>query len=139
MMQVYLKVKIKSLAAEAKIIRVEERRADDATTRCRLAEHRRVDVRRAARHALLAYGFLRHTAYREMERVRHTEPDWAEVARLVKRYGPPGVIDGLDRWRKEVAVRAELGTTIGGSAIAAVRSAVGLSKRRERAAGSGAL
>ncbi len=85
-MSIYLKIKIKSLAEEARMIRKEERkqlgygrhlrRVDrDARvntpeeerwennpvylTHCRLHHHRVVDVRKAAREAQLAYAYLR--------------------------------------------------------------------------------
>lgn len=71
-----LRVKIKSLAAEARIIRQEEHRAlrlspenPDRLPRYRtLREHRKQDVRAAARAALLAYAFLRGRAYATVER-----------------------------------------------------------------------
>ncbi len=65
---VYLKVKIKSLEAESKIIRLEEirHRKDDAV-RNGLTNHRREIVRVEQRATLLAYGFLRGKAYRELE------------------------------------------------------------------------
>ena len=83
--RVYLKVKIKSLAAEAKIIRVEERKNKKA--RQGLAEHRRTVVRNEARHSLLAYGFLRGKKYSQMEAKCHEYPDFERVERMVKKYG----------------------------------------------------
>ena len=85
----HLKVKIKSLAAEARIIRHEERQVR-GLDRVALSEHRRGIVRREARSAQLAYGYLRGRLYRQLERTCSTSrpgPDWAAVERLVKRYG----------------------------------------------------
>jgi len=85
----FLKVKIKSLAAEAQIIRHEERRSA-GLRRASLCEHRRGIVRREARSALLAYGYLRGRLYPELERSNRPNrpgPDWATVERLVKKYG----------------------------------------------------
>lgn len=55
--RLFLKVKIKSLAEEARIIRREERKSAN-TLRNRLHEHRTHDVRRESRAALIAYGYL---------------------------------------------------------------------------------
>ncbi len=53
-MKTYLKIKISSLAAEARIIRREEQRwPGDHQIRTGLHEHRVIDVRREARSALL--------------------------------------------------------------------------------------
>ncbi len=83
--RVYLKVKIKNLAAEAAIIRTEERKNKRA--RAGLAEHRRTVVRDAARHTLLAYGFIRGRKYSDMEPKCHHYPSWDLVWRMVNKYG----------------------------------------------------
>lgn len=83
----YLKVKIKSLAAEAKIIRKETKRAKRASIKDGLALHRKGVVRFEARHTHLAYGFLRGREYRKMENKAHQTPDWAKVRRMIDRYG----------------------------------------------------
>ena len=83
----YLKVKIKSLAEEAKIIRTETKRARKVTIKNGLALHRKGIVRREARHTHLAYGFLRGREYREMENKAFEAPDWAKVRRMIERYG----------------------------------------------------
>ena len=83
--RVYLKVKIKSLAAEAKIIRTEERK--NPKFRFGLAEHRRTVVRKEARHTLLAYGFLRGKQYQQIESKTHEKPDWARVEKMIEKYG----------------------------------------------------
>ena len=83
--RVYLKVKVKSLAAEARIIRTEERR--NKYFRSGLAEHRRTVVRREARHTLLAYGFLRGRKYQQIENNAQNPPDWARVKKMVAKYG----------------------------------------------------
>jgi len=106
-MRVYLKVKIKSLAAEAKIIRFEERRLRPLTDKTRdyflgLMNHRRGEIRTEARASLLAYGFIRGRTYRsiesktkEMGRVAHSQL-WAKVNRLVVKYGPAEYRDPKD-------------------------------------------
>ena len=61
-MSLELKVKIKSLAEEARIIRREERKLDwktDQAKRFKLWVHRTFDIRREARATLIAYAYLR--------------------------------------------------------------------------------
>jgi hypothetical protein len=87
----YIKVKILSLAAEARIIRRQEAKArahEDLFLRMGLADHRKGIVRHEARHALLAYGFLRGTPYKKMEAKCHPGcgPDFAKVWSSIDRY-----------------------------------------------------
>ena len=87
----YIKVKILSLAAEAKIIRKQEGKArahGNSYLRVGLAEHRRGIVRHEARHAQLAYGFLRGMPYKKMEAKCHPgcEPDFGKVKSSIERY-----------------------------------------------------
>lgn len=81
----YIKVKIKSLAVEAKIIRHEEHAAKQQSRFLKaigspeaeyaaarklfwgLRDHRTIDVRTEARASLIAYGFLRGKRYRQIE------------------------------------------------------------------------
>lgn len=115
-MNVELKVKIKSLAAEAKIIRGEEakqrkwiakakqRSLSDSVDRHRAARdslkgHRRTVVRHEARHSLLAYGFLRGTPYLAMEMKCHEPPDWSKVQKIAERFGGRGLDNELKAWR----------------------------------------
>lgn len=108
--QEYLKVKVCSLAAEARIIRRQEervkRRARRGRERLRAAGNTKVGsglsdadrdiwhglrshrtgLRTDLRHAHLAYGFLRGRKYRQMEQWCLEEPDWDEVQDLVVRY-----------------------------------------------------
>ena len=87
-MKTYLKVKIKSLTAEAKIIRLEEQRANPKTDmRANLLHHRRHVVRPETRASLLAYGFLRGREYKQIEQTRRTEPDWKRVQKMIEKYG----------------------------------------------------
>lgn len=124
-----LKVKIKSLAAEARIIVHEEQRvlrraAHLAATESpkgaaawvayrSLRDHRRAVVGTAARRSLLAYGFLRGLAYARIEPSNSSIPDWDAVWRVAERFASsPGQarVDDvertalLDRW---TAWRAE--------------------------------
>lgn len=102
-----LKVKIKSLAAEARIIRLEERRAGKSNTlREQLYRHRTVDVRREQRASLLAYAFLRGRPLAAVEPRRGAEWEWQAAARwkrveeLVKRFGT------VSPWAKDKAAQA---------------------------------
>jgi len=111
-MSVYLKIKIKSLAAEGRIIRHEERKRLGSARWVRdtaredghnnpvhaaqadyfmyrtLHRHRTVDVRREARAAQIAYGYLRYKAFDAVECGinMHEKPNWDIVLRLCTKY-----------------------------------------------------
>jgi len=88
--KVQLKVKIKSLAEEARIIRKEERKAvkkRDFLLREVLYQHRVYDVRQEARLSQLAYGFLRGRSYSEIEQKTTKPVDWKRVRQLVEKFG----------------------------------------------------
>ena len=99
-MKTHLKMKICSLAAEAQIIRREEKKwPGKHAMRQSLRDHRLDVVRKETRCSLLAYGFLRGRLYKQVENsVRLVEPqhgptvakpiDWDRVAALVAKYGP---------------------------------------------------
>lgn len=82
----FLKVKVKSLTAEARIIRLEEQRST-GSLRDALCLHRRGVVRQAARESQLAYGFLRGRTYHQMERNAEHPPVWKNVYKMVVKYG----------------------------------------------------
>ena len=95
----FLKVKLRSLEVESKIIRSYERKLPGASElRGQLVEHRRGVIRREARSTHLAYGYLRGRNYRQIEATCHTKPDIAAVERMVKKYGQVGAVDGLRAW-----------------------------------------
>lgn len=92
----HLKVKIKSLAAEAVIIKREEAKwkqfayTDPQTNFAAkhpmfwsLRQHRLQDVRKECRHATIAYGYLRGRAYKQIEAKCHEAPIWSRVADIV--------------------------------------------------------
>ncbi len=93
--RIHLKVKIKSLAAESRIIRMEELR-QCGRTRVGLQLHRVVQVREESRASLLAYAYIRGRDYLEVESSAKTPPDVTRVARLVRSFGPREVaaLDG---------------------------------------------
>jgi hypothetical protein len=100
----FLKVKIKSLAEESRIIHKEELRSR-GDLRFLLRHHRVHDVRHECRATLIAYNFLRGIAY------SRTEPNalplskwdddklWGRVQTMVKKYGTVPLSD-LEEWRK---------------------------------------
>ena len=86
----YLKVKLKSLAAEAKIIRQEEKKAKkykDQELLSGLEWHRKDTVRSAARHTLLAYAFIRGVSYKKVEAKCEKAPDLKRIMAMVQKYG----------------------------------------------------
>lgn len=75
-----LRVRIKELAEEARIIRREASKHPGWAWK--LHDHRRGVVRPAARSYQLAYAFLRNRPYRTVEPTTHSEPNWDEVKRI---------------------------------------------------------
>lgn len=87
----HLKIKISSLAAEARIIRREERKWKGThPMRQNLHLHRTKDVRYEQRSSLIAYGFLRGRAYRQIEQKNHPDrkkPNWTNIIEIATRFG----------------------------------------------------
>lgn len=81
-----LRVNLKSLTAEARIIRQETRRAGPAY-RDELTMHRRGRLREEARYTHLALAFLRGRRYRQVE---HEGSKDVSAARLIKKLGITG-------------------------------------------------
>ncbi len=121
-MNAYLKIKLKSLAAEAVIIREEEKKyrfertadgemkpsAEGSLRRqifWGLREHRIKDVREESRSASLAYGFLRGRRYRQIEATSYVAPNWKRVETLVLKYAHGAEAGDLKRkfeiWKSE--------------------------------------
>lgn len=116
MSKTYLKIKIMSLAAEAKIIRREERRwYGSSGTRSGLRNHRVFEVRSEARAAQVAYAFVRGRTYAQLERSPLTTPRWDRVLTLVRRYGTTPKLESKEllEWSaQETQVQPEfLGTS----------------------------
>lgn len=99
-----LKIKLKSLACEARIIRAEEHKTRNEFTRQELHEHRVKDLRSEARHSYLAYGFIRGRTWEQMEgnsfltddTIRRRAgyaliPDWKYINKLLEKFGPKGL------------------------------------------------
>ena len=95
-----LRIKAKSLAAEARIIRAAKRRQNGAT-KMELDAHRREVLRPQARATCLALGLLRGTAYEAMEPDAKSPPNWDEVKRLLSKYGEGRrALDALEEVRR---------------------------------------
>lgn len=103
---VFLKVKIKSLAEEARIIRREERKAKEAELKNSLHNHRVRAVRAESRATQIAYGFLRGRTFRQVESNSHKPIDWTRVKSMVGRYGDARAFDA---WAKEAQENLEKG------------------------------
>lgn len=91
----FLKVKIKSLAAEARIIRLEETRAI-GTLREELHNHRVLDVRSECRATHIAYAYIRGRRFDQVEQLpRDVHPFWwyrqkpvfCRALRMILKYG----------------------------------------------------
>lgn len=93
----HLKVKIKNLAEEARIIRKEEAQTS-GMERWGLQHHRKTVVRRAARHNLLAYAFLCGRPYSCVESAQTQRmPDWKRIHKIAIDFrGDP---ESFDTWR----------------------------------------
>lgn len=114
-MNSYLKIKVLSLGAEIGLIKREERKwlkrsrwcasvlkgrtntrvsLDDASRQRAHAldnfwglRGHRLGLRPDARHANIAYGFVRGRAYKQVEAKAYNQPHWSKVIKLVERYG----------------------------------------------------
>lgn len=107
-MSTQLKIKILSLAAEAAIIRRQERKIAKAMahkgrpkglhpTWNSIQSHRRGVVRREQRHSLLAYAFLKGQQYHLVEAFCWTSPDLKKVEEMARRFEPE-MEDFAQRW-----------------------------------------
>ena len=95
----HLKVKIKNLADEARTIRHEEQKTS-GMERWGLQHHRKTVVRRAARHNLLAYAFLRGRPYSRVESASTRNlPEWKRVKKVATDFG--GDPERFDDWIRE--------------------------------------
>lgn len=95
---IHLKIKVKSLASEARIIRKEAKKTS-GDVKYGLNAHRTSVVRPQARASLLAYGILRGVPYCVMERSCRYEPDFNRVIKMATSFGARG--EQCDAWRDE--------------------------------------
>lgn len=99
-----LKIKAKSLAAEARIIRKEENKLSGLRKHA-LSEHRKGTVRRHARATFLAIAYLKGRPYKTVEKTcwnttlrdRYIIP---KVVAMVQKYGPRDAAMGIKDWLK---------------------------------------
>ena len=87
---IHLRIKIKSLAAEATIIRQEANKTK-GMVKWGLNQHRTEVVRKHSRDNLLAYGLLRGIPYQAIELKCDKAPDFKHVAEIAIRFGGNGV------------------------------------------------
>jgi hypothetical protein len=97
-----LRVNVKSLAAEAKIIRDEIRRANTPDARMALHDHRMMRVRPEARMAHLALAFARGRSYKSVESNAKTEPSASELVKKITRFvWIPQVEQKVQEWLRQ--------------------------------------
>lgn len=97
-----LRVNIKSLTAEARIIRQEARRAGPGY-REQLSLHRRGRLREEARYTHLALAYLRGRAYRQAEGGCRQELDAGKLIDKLRRAGAssPDATPSIHAWLKQ--------------------------------------
>lgn len=101
----FLKVKLKSLAAEAVIIRQEEAKAK-GQLRNDLHAHRVLVVRSESRATLLAYNFIRGRTYEQTEGKCKTPAPKERVEAMVKKYAW-GIADWKQNLQTWLTARSE--------------------------------
>ena len=91
-MSIELKIKVKHLAEEARIIRAEEQKLH-GMEKWKLQHHRKTTVRDAARRTQVAYQMLRGRDWKSCARLTASgelaPEDRKEVDRMIAKYGPP--------------------------------------------------
>jgi len=93
-----LRVKIKSLTEEARIIRQEVRRQTDPDVKNVLSEHRKGVVRTESRLAQLAYAFFRQVPYKVVEPKTHHPVEVARLIKQVKRMDWSATDEAVKAW-----------------------------------------
>jgi len=97
--QRFLKIKIKSLIAEARIIKEQEKKAGP-NLRDRLRHHRITVVRLEARASFLAYAYLRGRTLASVEGTSGVTnlAAYERALRIVKKFGTTTAERGFDKW-----------------------------------------
>lgn len=101
-----LKIKLKALGAESRIIRHEElkRRGKHwASKGTQFYFHRIGLLRRTTRENHLAYGFLKGRTYRQLEQHPKTEPKWKNVLKHIEKFSVSSSTqrNSFDEWHNE--------------------------------------
>lgn len=79
-----LKIKLKSLAAETRIIRHQEKKTRGAL-REELYRHRIDVVRKVARDTHIAYGLIRGRTLEQIEPQSYSSPDWNAINKMIEK------------------------------------------------------
>ncbi len=96
-----LRVKIKHLACEAKIIRQEEQKYGGQSSARGLLRHHRIEaVRNEARSAQLAYAYLRGCRTRSQTEQTDRPIDEARVRAIIRKFGKGLAEDWFADWLK---------------------------------------
>jgi len=97
-MCVELKIKLKSLSEESKIIRKEEnkRKGNWAYKALSLWSHRVNYLRPIIRSTHIAYGLVRGLKYHEIENNSKSVPDWKAVKKMIVKYGNKDSLEAID-------------------------------------------
>lgn len=96
--RLFLKVKLKSLMSESKIIRKEELKHKRTGIQGELHHHRTQVVRHEARLTHLAYAYIRGKEWPEQERYQFTKKDMEKIEGMVKKYGLGPYHVNLQTW-----------------------------------------
>ena len=83
-----LRVKIKYLSEEARIIRFEELKVKSSFLKNNLRNHRIDIVRYEQRHSLLAYSFLRKIPYKNIENRCDDKPNIKKIIKILANHAP---------------------------------------------------
>ncbi|MFA5024226.1 MAG: hypothetical protein WC523_04680 [Patescibacteria group bacterium] len=102
---IHLRIKIKSLAAEAAIIRKEANKTN-GMIKWGLNYHRTTVVREHARLNQLVYGLLRRVPYKAMETKCYKAPDFKKILELAARFGENDKAY-MELWEKEAKAHVE--------------------------------
>jgi len=92
-----LRVNVKSLAAEGRIIREEIRKCRDGRERSSLHHHKMTRVKPEARLAQLALAFAKNMPYKVVENKTHQAPDIKRLHRKLKSFTEVDIVD-LETW-----------------------------------------
>lgn len=92
-----LRVNIKSLAEEAKIIRKESKRCGSEYVNI-LTEHRRCRLREESRLAQLALAFVRKRSYRSVENIGSKSIHPKKISDKLSRFNVPHSLTDIQNW-----------------------------------------
>lgn len=93
----FLKVKLKTLMAESRIIHLEEGRVRDPELRAELHAHRVQVVRAETRATHIAYALIRRKRYCQVERPGSAPFDMKKVLGMLRKYGDHHLYDATDQ------------------------------------------